>query len=628
MKDTRAFFDQLNTDYMAVHGAKETRFWTTYMGTSDDHAGFAAAEKRYKQFVSDSARLEAVRRHLAAAEATPESPGKAALIHGLTGWRQFFECNVIEDPAAQQLVEHLIEMESDLFSRRKTLKLTHIDESGQRVPASLSTASANLLANPDAEARRSSHQALLELEQWVLENGFLDLVRQRNRFARAMGADNFFDYKVVKEEGLTTAALFRILDDFNTRTREAQTRGYKLLEQRWGEDALEPHNLRFAIGGDVSRQFDPYLPFAQGLRRWILSFRRLGIDFQGASLTLDLLDRKGKYENGFMHGPKPCYYENDTWHPAAINFTSLARPDQVGSGAIGLNTLFHEGGHAAHFANITQNAPCFSQEFPPTSMAYAETQSMFCDSLISDADWLKTYAINADGEVLPDELIRTKLEATQPFRAYGERSILVVPYFERTLYRLPEADLTVETVRDLARQTENEILGLACSPRPLLGIPHLLNQESACAYHGYLLAQMAVYQTRAFLEDKLGYLCDNPDVGPLLSRHYWHPGNSVGHHDTIRSLTGQAFSAEALAAACDRTVAEAWREAQAKIEALQKRAAQTKTALPPALNANIRIVHGSEHIADNTSSDEKMWADFETWIDAHYPATTIRNKNA
>ncbi len=621
MKEASAYFDQLNQEYLAVHKAKETLFWSTYMGTSDDHAGFTAAEKRYKQFVADEARLTAVRRHLEAVDAASDGPQKRALQHGLRGWRQFFECNVVENAEARQLADELIEMESDLFARRKRLTLTHIDESGQRVPASLSTASANLLANPAGEARRSSHQALLDLESWVLENGFLDLVKLRNRFARAMGAETFFDFKVVKEEALTSTALFAILDDFEVRTRDAQTRAYDLLRRRWGADALEPHNLRFAIGGDVSRQFDPYLPFAQSLRRWVLSFRRLGIDFRGATLTLDLLDRKGKYENGFMHGPQPCYFAGETWHSAVINFTSLARPDQVGSGALGLNTLFHEGGHAAHFANITQNAPCFSQEFPPTSMAYAETQSMFCDSLIGDADWLKTYACSTAGETVSDALIQAKLEATQPFRAYGERSILAVPYFERALYRLSDAQLTIDKVRALARRTEKQILGLAVSPRPLLAIPHLLNQESACAYHGYLLAQMAVHQTRAYLTKKLGYLSDNPAVGPLLSHHYWAPGNSVGHHDTIRSLTGQAFSAEALAAECNRSVAEAWQEAQAKIEGLAERGAAAKA--PPPLNANVRVVHGEEVIADNGASDEKMFTDFEAWIVSHYPVGTV-----
>jgi oligoendopeptidase F len=33
----------------------------------------------------------------------------------------------------------------------------------------------------------------------------------------------------------------------------------------------------------------------------------------------------------------------------------------VGSGKTALETLLHEGGHAAHFANIDQASPLFSQ---------------------------------------------------------------------------------------------------------------------------------------------------------------------------------------------------------------------------------------------------------------------------
>src|SRR6185369_6216254 len=143
------------------------------------------------------------------------------------------------------------------------------------------------------------------------------------------------------------------------------------------------------------------------------------------------LDRPGKFQNGFCHGPVPAWTdEQGRWVPGHINFTSEAKPDQVGSGLRAINTLFHEGGHAAHFANVVQNSPCFSQEYPPTSMAYAETQSMFCDSLLDDADWLVRYANDTDGQSVPDALIRAKIEKDQPFRAYSERSILVVPYFE------------------------------------------------------------------------------------------------------------------------------------------------------------------------------------------------------
>src|SRR5262249_55867370 len=159
--------------------------------------------------------------------------------------------------------------------------------------------------------------------------------------------------------------------------------------------------------------------------------------------------------------------------------------------------------------------PCFSQEYAPTSMAYAETQSMFCDSLLNDADWLVRYARNANGESIPLSLIRERITTTQLVSAFDERSIAVVPYFETALYQLRDSDLTPDGVLSLARETERRILGME-SPRPLLAIPHLLNQESAASYQGYLLAHMAVYQTRAFFLREHGYLTDNPAIGPAL----------------------------------------------------------------------------------------------------------------
>ena len=100
------------------------------------------------------------------------------------------------------------------------------------------------------------------------------------------------------------------------------------------------------------------------------------------------------------------------------------------------------------------------------------------------------------------------------------------------------------------------------SPRPMLAIPHLLNQESAASYQGYLLAHMAVYQTRAFFLRQHGYLTDNAAIGPALAAHYWAPGNSVDHDATLRSLTGEGFSARYLADECNRSVDEAWTEAR------------------------------------------------------------------
>ena len=617
LEEARGCFVQLNHDYMSVHKAKEDLFWATYMAISDDHAGFARAEQAYKAFVSDPARLAETRRHLAAVTAAPENAERAALLHGLNGWRALFEANIIENDVAAGVMGELIEAEAALFAERQTLSLFHINDAGEREEATLAMLATNQGLNPQEGRRRSSHVAFRELERWVLEHGYLQIVALRNRFARAMGYRDYFDFKVRRQERMSPDELFAILDDFLTRTEAVNQRSLDALRARHGAQATEPWNLRFYMSGDVIREMDPYLPFGKALHRWVDSFRRLGIQFRGATMQLDLLERKGKHQNGFCHGPTPAHFdERGCWVPGEINFTAEATPNQVGSGWRALNTLFHEGGHAAHFANVTQPSPCFSQEYPPTSMAYAETQSMFCDSVLDDADWLTRYARDGSGTAMPSGLIRARLASRQPFLAFDERSLAVVSYFERALYAMSDEARTADAVLHLARDTEKRILGVV-GPRPLLAVPHLLNQESSASYHGYLLAHMAVYQTRVHFLNRFGYLTDNPRIGPLLAEHYRGPGNSVDHDATLRSLTGEGFSARPLADACNRSIEEAWSEAEASMQAAAMR--RYPDDYPAALDATIRVVHGTELIADNRESNERMCAEFEQWVGTRYP---------
>lgn len=88
------------------------------------------------------------------------------------------------------------------------------------------------------------------------------------------------------------------------------------------------------------RDLDPYVPFSKSLRRWVESFGRLNIDYSKAELCLDLLDRKGKYPNGFCHGPIPSFYDNGDWVAAQVNFTSNAKPDQVAVASTALIPCF------------------------------------------------------------------------------------------------------------------------------------------------------------------------------------------------------------------------------------------------------------------------------------------------
>lgn len=600
---------ELNRSYLQRHVAKEDLFWTTYMGVQKDPKPLEQAELDYKSYLSDPKQLQAVRAAIAKLPANAPADERTAL----EGWRAFFEAHTIEGEEPQRLQREVVELESAMFGERAKVRLSFTNAKGEQKEGSTNVMASNIAAAADETVRKSSHQALLGLERWVLEHGFLELVKRRNAFARALGFPDYFSYSVMKKEQLSAQQVQAILEEFEELTRDANLRELERIAREKGKEALLGHNLKYAVSGDVEQKLDPYLPFTKSLERWYRSFGRLGITYRGATLSLDLLERKGKYENGFMHGPQPCYFDQGRWIPARINFTSNATPTQVGSGRRGLATFFHEGGHAAHFSNITMPAPCFSQEYPPTSMAYAETQSMFCDSLLNDADWLWLYAQDRQGQRMPEELIRQFLVSDQPFRAFQERSILLVPIFESRLYTMADSELTPASVLELARRCEKEILGIECSPRPLLAIPHLLGGDSACSYQGYLLAHMAVYQTRGHLLGVLGHLTDNPRVGPELARHYWNPGNSRSHSQTVESLTGKPLSGRMLADSCNQSPEELWRKAEASIREAQKRGPKGEQLVD--LDARIQLVHGAERYSSNERSAKEMFEQFEAYVE-------------
>jgi hypothetical protein len=194
----------------------------------------------------------------------------------------------------------------------------------------------------------------------------------------------------------------------------------------------------------------------------------------------------------------------------------------------------------------------------------------------------------------------------------------VVPVFESRLYSLPESELIPERITALARDCERQVLGIAPAPRPLLSIPHLLSNDGSCSYQGYLLAHMAVYQTRAYFLARDGFITDNPRVGPTLAEHSWSPGNSRSHREIIRSLTGEDLSGRELAALCNLESKEYWERSRARMRHALDRARAPEPPSQVTLDAEIRIVHGNERIADNRESMTRLWSDFERWVNAKY----------
>ena len=458
------------------------------------------------------------------------------------------------DPEAVELRSKCTAVENALNeARNKEFKLGYQEDGAGFKEASSVQLRTLVRVSKDEATRKAAWEGLRSIGPFVLGR-LCDMVKMRNAMAKKLGFEDFYDYKVTQAEGFGKKRLFEILDTLLEGSASILDAARARLVAEKGAAALEPWNMGFFMSGDVEAALDPYFPFEKSLEAWGRTFAGLGIEYKGATMTLDLMERKGKYSNGFCHWPQPAWRKPDgSWQPCVTNFTSLADPAAVGSGKTGLTTLMHEAGHAAHFSNIDQPSPLFSQERAPTSVAYAENQSMFLDSLVGDGAWRAKYARGRGGEPMPWAVHQAEIEATHPFQVFQLRAMLAVPYFEKALYELPDAQVTPEIVSALADRIEAEVQG-GLAQRPLLSVPHIISDEASCYYHGYVLAEMSVHQTRAhFLAQ--GPIVDNAAVGAALAESYWRPGNSAQFLDLVQGLTGAPLTGAAWIAALEEDLA-------------------------------------------------------------------------
>jgi oligoendopeptidase F len=593
----QSFVDQINTDYEELHRSFELQFWGTKMALASKEYSISELTRtkgEMESFLADESKLSQVRQLL------QDTPQDDPIFTTLKMLERTFGCYIMESEEAKELRTQATEIEGKLESERNDLVLGAIIDGTFEEMSSVGLRSKIRVAE-DESVRKACFEGLTKIGEFVTSNGFPDLVKTRNKMAKALGYQDYYDYKVTQAEGFGKDELFQILDTLEQGTRPImESARDKFAKDKGGANAspLEPWNLSFLMAGDVTRKMDPYFPFEKAIEQWGRSFSAMKISYRGAQMDLDLLDRKRKYSNGFCHWPQPAWVKPDgTWQPATTHFTSLADPSAIGSGLTGLTTLMHEAGHAAHFANIEMPSPLFSQERAPTSVPYAELQSMFLDSLVGDAAWRAKYAISREGEPLPWELVQADLEASHPYKVFALRGMIAVPYFEKALYEMEDEEITAESITALADKVEKDIQG-GLSPRPLLSVPHLLSDEASCYYHGYVLAEMAVHQTRDYFMERDGYIVDNAQVGPTLTEQFWKPGNSQPFLSLVEKCTGKALSGDAWIAELKQDIGDLLKEEK---ESYEKARAEVEGSTPTDtvdLDMRIRIVDGDTVLAD------------------------------
>ena len=581
--------NELNAEYLKVHEDYEWNFWESYMGDKSKDEDFIETKKKLENFKTDK---ESSSKILEAYEAESNPDIKKRL-----GYRkQFFELYQMPEEL-KGLRDSIMELEQKIDSNRKTRETGYKDpQTGEFVKMSIGVMRSKMMTESDENMRKvyfrwSSETLTDDVEDLV------NLVSMRNEYARKLWFKHFYDYKTQLEERMDCEDIWKIFDDL----REGAQWSFDYIREleKTMTGLRDPWNSSYMLSGDYIKREDPYFQIEDSLERRGRSMMNNWVDYNGCEMQLDLLEREGKYQNGFCHMPSPHYSNHGKSNVTKVNFTCDNKPGVVGEGSDLHVTLFHEWGHAAHFANMAYEDVILNVEYPPASTSWAETQSMFMDTMFSSIERKTRYAD------YPFELYEEKMKKLWPLSAKGIMGIALIVDFERKLYTAE--NLTKESVIEYAKEVSDKYLDMS-EPYLFSLLPvHIYSRESSCSYG---LAILWLSQARKYFYDKYEYIVDNPKVGEEMIkwRQVW---SSLSFNECMKGLTWENVSANAYLENINRTIDQVIQDAKQRIARL-KEVPQTTQRID--INAKITIVDGKETICDNTNSFEEMSEKFKSRI--------------
>ena len=235
--------------------------------------------------------------------------------------------------------------ELDLRIQEKTTQLSHILNTHRSkidgVEVSTTKLAQILSESSDRSLRKKAFLAKNQVNQPLLDAGFIELVKMRKEFARLYGAKSFVDYQLKQQE----LDIF-IFDSWLDEVKKFKPLSKKIISD-FGERFINDqkvHHWDFSfISGQIAPEMNArvnMLDYYNIVRNFMLQF---GFDIANYNITYDIFNRKNKSEWGYNFPIE-----------AGVDSRILAN---VQDRFYDFGVLLHETGHAIHSFTVDPADP-------------------------------------------------------------------------------------------------------------------------------------------------------------------------------------------------------------------------------------------------------------------------------
>ncbi|RXI96726.1 peptidase M3A and M3B thimet/oligopeptidase F [Anaerobacillus alkaliphilus] len=385
----------------------------------------------------------------------------------------------------------------------------------------------DILRNSDQEESRKEAWLASKQVGKKIERTLLKLVQKRNKDAKALGFDNFFQMSLSTQE-LDMNTVIQIFDEL----RKLSDEPFRLIKDEIDEERA----TKLGIAKKDIRPWHYVDPFFQeaptvggidldkvyknkDLEKLVSeTFKSMGLDIGDILKRSDLYPRQDKNPFGFC-----------TNVDRKGDIRVLVNLDES---MFWVTALLHEFGHAAYFKYIDKDLP-FILRFHSHSLT-TEAIALFFGRMNKTLEWQDRF-LEIEGNEMKEESLATK-KMLQRQMLVSARWMITFTFFEKAMYENPDQDLNKlwwKLVKEIQYVTPPENTN---APDWASKMHFSLAPVS---YQDYLLGELTASQLHHHIAHHISSDLFTPKVGEYLIENFFKYGASLHWNDKIKNATGE-----------------------------------------------------------------------------------------
>lgn len=375
-----------------------------------------------------------------------------------------------------------------------------------------------LMSESDRSKRKAAYLARNQVNQPLVDAGFLDLISMRKELAKLSGFDSFVDMSLYNDD-LDPAIFSGWKEQLEEMRPELNEKRSVFAKKYLDDDTIQPWDYAY-IGAQIAPSTNKQVDMSKFYDVVKAFFSQFNFDLDAYGIVYDVFSRKNKSEWGY-------FFPIELGHDARI----LAN---VKDRFYEFNVLLHETGHGIHFSTVNPEDTIINRGI--SGIIEEGIANMFGEQIYNEAFFGQFFETDI-------ETARAEFEAYRNWRKINAFNVVSNIMFDQNFYKQDLNNLT--DIYEMYWQTRLDYLGSERGDYEPPWAVTIHHTSHPIYLHNYFMGDVTAEMVQSVFckQHNISHITEMPEAfGAFLLEKVIQPSGRYTYSQLFERISGEGFS--------------------------------------------------------------------------------------